>query len=165
MPALSNDFGHKDNPNDAGISSSANKKSDARPENVKPQTAPNSRGRKGKLLYVRGVVMLLVAATILLSTSILSARATSPQEDRRVRIINRASSAIYHFYASNVDSDSWEEDILGNRTIPPGKSVIVNIDDGTGHCMYDLKAVLRDGREAVRRRFNVCTQESWTVTD
>jgi hypothetical protein len=147
------------------MSSSSNKMSDTRPRNSNPRTATNSNGRKGKLLYVRGVVMLLVAACILVSTSILSARTTSPQEDRRVKVINNASSAIYHFYASNVDSESWEEDILGNRTIPPGKSVIINIDDGTGHCYYDLKAVLRDGREAVRRKFNVCTQSSWTVTD
>jgi hypothetical protein len=40
----------------------------------------------------------------------------------------------------------------------------IDIDDGTGHCLYDFKAILTDGREATTRNVNVCTQESWTVT-
>ena len=87
-------------------------------------------------------------------------------ENRYVRIINRASSPIQYLYASNVDTDSWQEDILGPwRMIASGYYVDVNIDDGSGHCLYDLKAVLFDGRKAITRNVNVCTQGSWTVTD
>lgn len=109
-------------------------------------------------------VLILIAACALTLTTVPSARTAIPQ-DRRVRIINHATSSIYHFYASNIDSESWEEDILGDKVIPPGGSALVNIDDGTDHCLYDLKAVLRNGRYAVKRRFNVCTQSSWTVID
>jgi len=109
--------------------------------------------------------LILAAACALPLAAVSSAETAMAQEDRRVRIINQASSSVYHFYASNVNSGSWEEDILGNKVLPPGRSVVVNIDDGSGHCLYDLKAVLRDGRSAIRRRFNVCTQGSWTVTD
>lgn len=87
-------------------------------------------------------------------------------ENRRVRIVNEASSAIRYFYASNVDSGRWEEDLLGPlNVILPDHYIVANIDDGTGHCLYDLRAVLYDGREAITRNFNVCTQSSWTVTD
>ncbi len=87
-------------------------------------------------------------------------------ENRRVRIINRASSPIRYLYASNVDRSTWEEDILGPMVmIGTDRYMDVNIDDGSGHCLYDLKAVLLDGRTAERGNFNVCTQESWTVTD
>jgi hypothetical protein len=87
-------------------------------------------------------------------------------ENRYVRVVNRASSPIRYLYASNVDRDSWEDDILGQwRMIATDHYVDVNIDDGSGHCLYDLKAVLLDGRKAITRNVNVCTQESWTVTD
>ncbi len=92
--------------------------------------------------------------------------ALQAQENRRVRIINRASSSIQYLYASNVDRRSWEEDILGAwRVIAPGYYRDVNIDDGSGHCLFDIKAVLSDGREAVGRNINVCTSTSWTVYD
>ena len=88
------------------------------------------------------------------------------QENRRVRIVNRSSSSIVYMYASNVDRRTWEQDLLGPmRVIAPGYYVNANINDGSGHCYYDLKAVLADRREAVRYRFNVCTESSWTVTD
>ena len=96
---------------------------------------------------------------------LVSITAAVAQENRHVRIINRASSPIYHLYASNVDRGGWEEDILGLDVLPTGEYRDANIDDGTGHCLFDLKAVLGDGRTAVRRNFNVCTGSSWTVTN
>lgn len=87
-------------------------------------------------------------------------------ENRRVKIVNRASAPIRYFYASNVDRGNWEEDILGpGRVLFTDHYIWVNIDDGSGHCRYDLRAVLADGRQAVRRNFNVCAESSWTVVD
>lgn len=81
--------------------------------------------------------------------------------DRRVRIINDTSVDLYEFYASNVDADTWEEDILGNNILPAGNNVIINIDDGAGYCMFDFRAVFANGREAVDQRVNVCEIESF----
>lgn len=107
---------------------------------------------------------MLTAALCLLSLA--GSQIVNAQENRRVRIVNQSSSAIRYFYASNVDRPGWEEDILGPmRVIAPGYYVNVNIDDRSGHCLYDLRAVLADNRQAVRYRFNVCTNSSWTVTD
>jgi hypothetical protein len=112
---------------------------------------------------VRG--MILTTVCLIALTTFSSVRTTTAQENRRVKIVNNTSSSIYHFYASNVDRNSWEEDILGEKTIPPGKTLVVDIDDGTGHCYYDLKAVMYDDRYAIRRKFNVCTAASWTIHD
>ena len=107
---------------------------------------------------------MLTAALCLLS--FVNAGIVNAQENRRVRIVNQSSSTIRYFYASNVDRGTWERDILGPmQVIAPGYYVNVNIDDGSGHCLYDLRAVLADNRQAVRYRFNVCTNSSWTVTD
>ncbi len=88
------------------------------------------------------------------------------RENRHVRIINRASTSIRYLYATNVDRPNWGYDLLGDfNVILPNYYEDVNIDDGTGHCLYDLRAVLYDGREAITHGVNVCTEESWTVTD
>ena len=70
---------------------------------------------------------------------------------------------MYHFYASNVGENDWQEDILGRSVLEPGESVDVRIDDGSGYCRYDLKAVFTGGRYATRYGLNVCTAERWTV--
>jgi serine protease Do len=90
--------------------------------------------------------------------------ATQAQLGRRVQIINRSSSAIEYLHASNTDHPRWDEDLLGPmRVIPPGRSIDAKIDDGSGHCRFDLRAVLLDGREAVQPDFDVCANIAWTV--
>lgn len=82
--------------------------------------------------------------------------------DRRVVIVNDTSTAINEFYASSVGVNSWQEDILGNETLAAGDSVRVNVDDGTGYCKYDFRAVFEDGTETVRKRVNVCEVGTFT---
>jgi hypothetical protein len=94
----------------------------------------------------------------------LGGSAGQAQFGRHVEIINRSSSAIEYLHASNTRRRTWEEDLLGPmRLIPPGHSIDAKIDDGAGHCRYDLRAVLLDGREAVQSGFDVCANISWTV--
>lgn len=76
--------------------------------------------------------------------------------DRNVNIINSTSTTIKMFFASNVDVKKWEEDILGDDVLRPDDSIQVNIDDGTGHCTYDFRALLSDGSEIVKHDINVC---------
>ena len=57
---------------------------------------------------------------------------------------------------------SWEEDILGSEVLPNGQSANINFDDGTGSCMFDMKAEFRDGRETVINNVNVCTAAAVT---
>lgn len=77
-------------------------------------------------------------------------------QDRRVRIINDTRHTMVQFYASNSSRTNWEEDILGQRVLPPGQSVMINIDDGSGACLFDFKAVFNDGDVLVRNQINVC---------
>lgn len=97
----------------------------------------------------------------------LAARAQSnDNENRVVKVINRASDPIYHLYISNVDENSWGPDQLGYfEWIGTNRYRNFNMDDGTGHCLYDIKAVLSDGREAIQSHFNVCSSSSFSVVD
>ncbi|GGH52666.1 hypothetical protein GVY41_08645 [Frigidibacter albus] len=82
--------------------------------------------------------------------------------DRRVKIVNQTGYTIVEFYASNTGTSDWQEDILGPDVLPSGSSVMVNIDDGTGYCKYDLLAVFEDGDEVVRSDLNVCEVGTFT---
>jgi hypothetical protein len=85
--------------------------------------------------------------------------------DRHVIIVNNTSFTINEFYASSVGQNSWQEDILGSDTLGPGAKVRINIDDGTGYCKYDLRAVFNDGTEAVKQRVNICEVGTFTFNE
>ena len=106
-----------------------------------------------------GLALAVLVATTALTPGMASA------EDRRVRIINETRHIIVRFYASNVNASGWEEDILGEDVLQPGQSVTVNIDDGSGYCLYDFKAVFDDGDSLVRQRVDVCKISSYRYTE
>jgi hypothetical protein len=108
----------------------------------------------------RVLVSAAVAAGLLVGSSTFGEAL-----DRRVRIINNTSEVMMKFQASNRDSRSWEEDILGRDVLRPGQSVMININDGTGYCVFDFRATFRSGATATRRQVNVCRVASWTIND
>jgi hypothetical protein len=89
---------------------------------------------------------------------------TSSGANRHVTVTNASYATITNFYGSSVGASTWEEDILGSSVIPPGASVDINFDDGTGSCMFDFKAVFADGSTAVEQGINVCTTSGVTVS-
>ncbi len=111
-------------------------------------------------LMLKTVMLVAAVATF----SVVSA---GPSEalDRRVKVINDSSRTMTKFQASNKSSKSWEEDILGDDILKPGQSVVVNINDGTGFCVFDLRATFKGGATVVRRNINICKISSWTIND
>jgi hypothetical protein len=103
------------------------------------------------------------AGLLALAAFAFSVLDTAAAADRRVRIINDSNVTLNSFYASNARRRSWEEDILGKSVLPAGRSVMINIDDGTGACIFDFKAVLATGRTVEAYGLNVCQITSWTV--
>ncbi len=110
---------------------------------------------------------MLKFAVLVAAAATFSIMSTRPGEalDRRVRVINNSSSTMTKFQASNKASKSWEEDILGNDVLKSGQSVVVNINDGTGYCVFDLRATFQGGATVVRRNINICKISSWTIND
>ena len=116
--------------------------------------------------YAGGRFMLKIALLVA-SVATFSLISTGPGEalDRRVRVVNDSSRTMTKFQASNKSSKSWEEDILGTDVLKPGQSVVVNINDGTGFCVFDLRATFQGGATVVRRNINICKISSWTIND
>ncbi|OGN49237.1 MAG: hypothetical protein A2352_12095, partial [Caulobacterales bacterium RIFOXYB1_FULL_67_16] len=84
--------------------------------------------------------------------------------DRHVTIKNRTGWTMLRFYASDTRTDDWEEDILGVDVLESGQDVEINIDDGSGACLYDFKAEFTNGQVLTRRRINVCQISEYTYT-
>ena len=102
------------------------------------------------------------AAAISISSAAMAAK---DGKNRRVTVQNISSQSIYNLYASPITSTTWEEDLLGDGTIPSGQSKVANIDNGTTQCSYDLKVVMANGREHIQRRVNVCAVSKWVIGD
>ncbi len=102
---------------------------------------------------------------LLLAGIMTLASATAAQAaDHRVTIVNETNNTMVRFYASNSGRTSWEEDILGNRILKPGQSVRVNIDDGSGACVFDFRADFDDGDKLTRNGINVCEISTYRYT-
>lgn len=85
--------------------------------------------------------------------------------DRHVVINNKTTYDITEFYASNTGTANWEEDILGVDVLPAGSSVNIDIDDGTGYCKFDFRAVFSDGTDLVTPNNNVCELSEFNITE
>lgn len=105
----------------------------------------------------RSIFPVLFAACLFSASAALSA-------DRSVEVVNKTGQTMTEFYASVTSTNSWEEDILEDDTLEDGDSVDVNVDDGSGKCIYDFRAVFESGAESVKRGVNVCQISTFTFT-
>ncbi len=97
------------------------------------------------------------AATLAFAASALFLAGTASAENRHVMVTNGTSYTLVNFYASNAGMLSWEEDILGVDMLYPGEQAMINIDDGTGACIFDFRGVFEDGDEVINYGIDVCS--------
>lgn len=100
-----------------------------------------------------------VAAGVLLMSSL-----EASAYDRSIRVVNNSSDRLVSLYATHVDRSGWGPDLLAG-TIPPGRQRIIDVEDYSGYCRYDFKAVFSSGATAEKWRMNACVVESWRITD
>lgn len=97
-----------------------------------------------------------VAAPVAVTSTAVKVSQSRDGYNRRVTIHNQTGWTMLRFYASDHRASDWEEDILGSDTLASGRSWTVNIDDGSGACVYDFKAEFTNGQELTRMSINVC---------
>ena len=97
-------------------------------------------------------------AVIGAAVMVLAAGAAFAQDgyDRRVRVHNDTGVTLTHLYSTNSGESSWGGDILGSSVIPDGAGVMVDFDDGTGACLFDVRARFADGDVVEQYQINVC---------
>ncbi len=86
-------------------------------------------------------------------------------ENRKIDLVNHTHSKIIELYASAPSTKAWEENIIKEQTLAPGETMEIDLDDDTGNCKFDFKAVLEGGGEATIAGFDVCVGEKLTITE
>ena len=108
---------------------------------------------------------VFVSIGLMIAALPCAAVAAPDGKNRKVMVVNLSTQSVRELYASPVTAKTWEEDLLGQRTLAAGSSISANIDNGTNECQYDLKAVLASGKEYVKRNINICAVAKWTIGD
>src|SRR4051794_3200963 len=107
----------------------------------------------------KGIALLAAAA---MAVSFAGSASAAPDgKNRKVTVLNVSTATLRELYASPITSTTWEEDLLGQRTLTSGQSISANIDNGTTECYYDLKAVMANGKAWEHRKVNVCAASKW----
>lgn len=106
---------------------------------------------------------LLLASVAALSLAAPAFAQSGDGNNRVVTITNATSYPIVGIYASRVGVHGWQENMLYGRRIAPGNSARANIDDGSGSCHYDFKAVHADGKQESLGDVNVCAVHALTI--
>lgn len=97
--------------------------------------------------------------------ALVSVVGTASALDRTVSINNMTSVVMTEFYASNTGTGDWQEDILGDQALAAGGTATINIDDGSGYCKFDFRAVFEDGTEVISPDNNVCELTDFNITE
>lgn len=109
-------------------------------------------------------IKTLFAATVL---TLAFAVAPAHAEDLVFTLNNQSSGAVNELYVSPLDSNSWEEDILGKDVLDSGQTATITIRNADGQCAWDVRIVYDDASVTDERNIDLCTLENGTydVTD
>ena len=85
--------------------------------------------------------LLALSAVCLL----LAATAFAFQGKQDFTLHNETGVEIQELYVSSHSSDNWEEDVLGQDTLPSGESVTIHFSPKEKVKLWDLKVVDKEG--------------------
>lgn len=77
-------------------------------------------------------------------------------QNRRVRIHNQTGWVLTSLQMSDGRREEWRGAALGREAVATGESVLVNVDDGAGSCVYVLRAEFSNGQSLERANINAC---------
>lgn len=86
--------------------------------------------------------------------------------DREVVFVNFETGVIIvALYAVNTRTEGWGENMIVGRQVLPQQVAFIEFEDGSGDCVFNLKAVTSDGKEYIRRRVDICRDQFWMATE
>jgi hypothetical protein len=101
---------------------------------------------------------------MMLFSAVLSASIMAPfgnianANHATLKVVNDSSYPIMKFFASPYWYKRYTRDLLGDYKINPGQTWTIDLSDGdSNNCIYDVKAVLRNG-QVFEDRINVCSK-------
>lgn len=129
-----------------------------------------SKSSAVRLSGIAGVAGLLALSLSLLATpapgwtqsadqSRGATRGTQSSNDgqnRRVRVHNQTGWTIVSLYAADPARTDWRGDLLAPEVLATGDSAVIDVDNGSGACVYVVRAEFSNGERLERVGINVC---------
>jgi hypothetical protein len=97
---------------------------------------------------------LLAAAFAMLLGGLGSAQAQSRLD---FTLVNRTGYEINEVYIGPTTSRSWGDDVMGEGTLPHGRSADIQFNRRASACGWDMKVVYADGDESEWRNLDLCS--------
>ena len=89
------------------------------------------------------IFRICAIVALCLVASLIAASAEHGKQDFTLH--NETGVEIHSLYVSPHDSDDWQDDILGQETLPNGESVKVTFDNREKQAKWDLKVTDKNG--------------------
>jgi len=106
---------------------------------------------------------MFAAATLAAGLALLAPSAADAAR-QNFTLVNNTGYTIKEVYVSTVNSNSWEEDVLGQDELDDNQSVDITFPHHAGGCYWDLKVVYDDDSDAYWKNFNLCTISEITIS-
>ncbi len=106
---------------------------------------------------------LAMAAAV--ATAFVASNVSADTLNRQVVVHNITDTTVERLYITNSDYSDWLRDTLRpDQVMYSDQEINYNVDDGTGHCLYDFKAVFKGGAVREGYQLNVCTARHIDIT-
>ncbi len=109
-------------------------------------------------------IRLITGLSVLALMAILVPIA-SAQGKQNFTVINKSGKDISELYVSKASTDDWEEDILGQDTLPNGESLEITFSPKERAAKWDVKMVDDKGKEHKYYNLNLLNISEITVRD
>lgn len=116
--------------------------------------SPSSR----PLILALAAVLTLVGPALATPSAVVrgAGAQSADGQNRRVRIHNQTGWTLTALSLSDAGRSGWRAAALGKEAVPTGDSVLVNVDDGAGSCVYVIRAEFSNGQSLERSNVNAC---------
>ncbi len=84
------------------------------------------------------------------------AQSSNDGQNRRVRVHNQTGWTIVGLYAADPARADWRGDLLVPEVLATGDSAVIDVDNGSGACVYVVRAEFSNGERLERVGVNVC---------
>ena len=109
-----------------------------------------------------------MSKTIGAALAVLALLSVAPASAQTVEftLINNSSQSLHYFYTTPSSEEDWGDDLLGeDGTLESGQEGTVTIGDGSDQCLYDFRFETGEGNMLEVPAVDICTLDSYTLTD
>jgi serine protease Do len=100
-----------------------------------------------------------ILPSVLAAVALAVAAPAAQAQSEPFRVVNRTPDAATALHAVRSGRPDWGGNLLNRGPLRPGGQFALRPSDSAG-CNFDLRMVLQDGQEVIRRNTNICTERT-----